>query len=256
MTQAEIAIYRRNLENLYTLSEVDTRRVLQGVSQSPVPVAAGQLRELLPAIAETYGTAATIIAGEFFVQAQINAGVVSPVDYVAPNYDANLIVQSGVGYGVAQYTKGSSFEAVAGILAGTIQRAVAGYARETIYQNSEGIKTKYKRIARADACAFCAYAATWELTTSEDRKFHNDCHCVVVPEFEEIERPDYYDRFEEEIDAGIAQVRRDREIVEAAYRERFPGAKRRQFFASAEGSKVTLTTENYLREIRRVSGRR
>lgn len=256
LTQAEIAVYRRNLENLYTLAEVDSRAIMRSLSNEPVPIVAGQLRELLPAVSDSYGAAATIVAGEFFLDQQEKAGVTALADYVAPRYDANEIVQSGIGYSVAQYTKGSSFEAVAGILAGTIQRAVAGYARQTVNQNSERASVRYRRVARAGACAFCAYFAVNDLTTKETDKFHDNCHCVTVPEFDEIERPDYYDVMQDEIDQGVAAVRREREIVEAKWRKNNPGGKRRQFFATEEGSRVSLTTENFLREARRISGRK
>lgn len=255
LTQAEIAAYRRNLENLYTLAEIDSRSLMRAVADQPVPVAAGQLREVMPAISESYGTAATIVAGNFFLEQQSKAGLATINDYVAPNYDATEIVQGGIGYGIAQQTKGSSFEAVAAILAGTIQRAIAGYARETVNQNSDLAGVRYRRIARANACAYCAYFAVNDITTKGSDKFHNDCHCVTVPEFEEIERPDYYDRLEDDVNSGMSQVRRDRELLEAEWRKTHPGEKRRVFFASAEGSKVTLTAENYLREIRKLSGR-
>lgn len=255
LTQAEIAVYRRNLENLYTVAEVDSRALLTAVSGLPVPVAAGQLRDVLPVVAEQYGSAATIVAGEFFLEQQAKTGAQS-IRYADPLYDANEIVQNGIGYGTAQLTKGSSFEAVAAVLAGTIQRAVAGYARETVYQNADSAGVRYRRIARANACAFCAYFSVEEIETKSSRKFHNDCHCVVVPEFEDIERPDYFDDMSDQVGAGVAQVRRDREVAEAAWRRANPGGKRRQFFATEEGARVTLTTDNYLREIRRLTGRR
>lgn len=255
LTQAEIAVYRRNLENLYTLAEADSRSLLRAVSGEPLPVAAGQLREVMPAIADSYGVAATVIAGEFFLEQQARSGGVPLLDYRQPDFDANAIVQSGIGYGVAQFTNGSSFLNVASILSGTVQKAVAGYARETIFQNSESADVRYKRVARAGACSFCSYMAIEEITFKDARKFHNDCHCVVVPEFQPVEEPEYYEQLRRDVQVGKEQLELDRELVESRWRAENPGRKSRDFLRSKEGSGLTLTTRNYLREIRKVSGR-
>lgn len=255
LTQAEIAVYRRTLEDIYTLAERDTRSVVLALRDQPVPVAAGELREVLPVVAESYGAVATLVAGEFFVEQQRVAGLPQITDFRQPDYDFNTVVQTGVGYSIARLTQGTPFESAAGLLYGAVQKAVAGFARETIKQNSSSVDVEYRRVARPNACAFCAYAAVQEILTESEQRFHNDCHCTFVPVFGEFQEPDYYEEFRRQDREAYESLSERRNQFEANFRREFPTARGSDLTKAASKEGLALTAKNRLAEIRKITDR-
>lgn len=257
LSQAEITPFRLALNANTTLAVNETNKVLAELDGATPYVFAGVTRETLPIIVDTFSPTSEVIGQGMFRAAQENAGLKPSANLLDSGLDGTKQIQDAISYSTSQVAKGSTFEAVAAVLAGAMQKVIADYYRETIRVNSNAKNVKYRRVAAANACAFCMYAATEFDSTFKDQfdGYHNDCHCMNVPMFDDIEMPDYYADFEEQVATGVGQVRRDREIVEAAYRETHTDFKWKQFFATPDGSKVSFTLENYLREIRKASGR-
>lgn len=263
---ALLSDHRRDLDNLNTVAVSETVALLEQLKDSPVPELAYYLRENLPAIADTYSAVAEELAIDYYDSSRQEAGVIS--EYRAsrsPDYDFDTPIQSGIGYGIANITKGSEWEAFLGVITGTMQRTVTGADRATISWNivTDPDGTFYERVPSGTACAFClTMAAVAEYQTSDYfSKFHDNCRCTSRPVFVGQSRTELpiYDSVREAYYEANGQLQARREVIEPIWREQWRAAGGRmgknltRDFLRAY-PELAYTTENHLRIMRDITG--
>lgn len=207
----------------------------------------------MPAIATEYSAAAEILAQSYYDESRSLAPALT-VAYSATVAAYNPLpdLESSIGYSVARLTKGGNPASVLGVLAGTMQKTVANADRETISFNvvEDPDGTVFERIPQQDACAFClSMAAVAELQTkSFMSKYHGYCRCVTMPVFtgQSATKLPIYGQVNEAYDLAGKQLQAERRA--AGYNTL------RSKTAAKRFPELTLTTENYLRKMRQVTG--
>lgn len=242
--------HRVALDRLTNLAGQNAARVVEEVSNQDVETAAAALRAATPIIVDEYGLVATGLAESFFVDLRTASATDNIVDLVSADYATTQLVEAAVGYTVATSVT-NGFEQAASALAGAVQRIVAGFDRESIKANSGAHRVKYRRVAGPGACAFCAFAASTadvQSTNADIDAYHDRCNCSVVPLFDEIDTPAYYETYSDAASTATAQIRRDYDEKYSAWRAENPSGKRRQFFAKYP--ETAVTTRNILAGMR------
>jgi hypothetical protein len=133
-------------------------------------------------------------------------------------------IESVVGYSMSKYTNGDFANAAEALESG-VSRMVENIYRDTIATNSEfdNFAQGYQRVASPLACAFCMTVALNEYTTFEESGgYHDHCSCSTVPIYGGMKayRPDYYEAFENDYQAGnIASQSSDPQEILASIRQ-------------------------------------
>jgi hypothetical protein len=133
-------------------------------------------------------------------------------------YDLQAKTEPIIGYAMKSFM-GDGFDALESAATNAMTRAVASYHRDTILFNAGLDDAVYgvQRVARADACAFCAMMAFSSERTYSGAQldvrvadyaidFHDHCNCTIETLYigDKPIRPDYYDKFEEDYNAASA----------------------------------------------------
>jgi hypothetical protein len=245
--------HRANLDNLTTLAIADTVTAVNLLQDRPVPELAFQLRETLPAIAQTYSDVAQTLAVDYYDASRVEArNLTSRYEAERIDYDTNTPVQNNIGYSIARITEGTDFATVTGILAGGMMTTVLGAERENIGFNvvTDPDGTKYARVPSGDACAFCLTMAAVAVESRSDYfdGYHNFCRCTIEPIFTGqtgTELP-IYKQVREAYSLADQELERQRAEVG------FNSMKRRE--AAAKYPDLILNTQNHLRLIRQITG--
>ena len=249
LTQTEIEQYKTDLYNVGTLVQADAVGALALLQGQPVPVMAGQLREVLPSIVDVYAEVASVIAADFFLLAREQVETTPFLVEPSPNYNVEDLTQNAIGFIAGVQTNGAEFPVTSVYLAGAVQKIVAGKARSTIEYNASRAGVRYKRIAGPNACAFCLFAAAVaDVATKEQDKFHDHCNCQSVPEFEPIDEPDYYADVRDQYGQARNKLVADQEAAKAEFMAGGRDYKKRAFFAAYP--ETAINTNNLVREIR------
>lgn len=229
-------------------------------SSNPSEVA-GTLRNLTPAMLDSYSRVAGLLSTNYYMSERVLAGITT--DYVpeVATLDIERSTDSAVGYTTSRLIAGTDYQTAATIFSGMIGKDILSVDRNTIIQNATTERVKYRRIASATACTFCLFAAVNSFSTfSEDQqRFHDHCNCTVVPDWDDVadDRPKYYDEFSDlqgEAQANIAKRREEiRPVWEAEWKARGGrmGKNLTRDFLKANPD-LAFTQKNYLAEIRRI----
>lgn len=245
--------HKRDVGNLTTLAISEVNGLFDLLKDRPIPEYAYQMRLTMPVIAETYSGAAEILAIDYYDNSRALApNLRSNYSAEIGRYSAAAEINSAIGYSVARLTKEAPQSNVLGMLAGSMQRAVANADRETIsfniVQDPDG--TVYERIPQSDACAFClTMAAVAEVQTENYfTKYHDYCRCVTMPVFSGQSKTELpvYGQVREAYDLAGQELQAQRR--EVGYND----LRRNQ--AAAKFPELTLTTENYLSKMRQITG--
>lgn len=248
LTLADIDAYRNDLYNVGTVAQADAVGALSLLNGQPVPVMAGQLREVLPPIMEVYAEIAATIAADFFIYAKDQVDT-SAFAVTQPEYDVDGLTNNAVGFIAGVQTNGADFPVTSTYLAGAVQKIVAGSARKLIEHNSVRANVRYKRIAGPNACAFCLFAAAVaDVSSKEQDKYHDHCNCQSVPEFEPIRPPSYYDEVNDQYGVARNKLVADQARAKAEWLASGKEYNKRAFFAAYP--ETAINTNNLVREIR------
>ena len=139
------------------------------------------LRDILPALIQTYGSAAAVLAANWYDEAREKAGVGGSFTAIPADFD-DVGAQSLVGWAKSQATDLTAFEA---LILGGMQRRIANYSRGTVTRSSvaDPASTGWKRIGSGE-CAFCAMLiGRDELYSQATAEFasHDNCNCSAYP---------------------------------------------------------------------------
>lgn len=166
---------RKRLADLMGLADGDLARLLSLGTEA--------LYDLLPALIDQYGSAASLLAAEWYDDARAAAEVRGRFAAIP----ADLPDTSGSLIGWAQSTA-TTPEAFASLLAGGAQRRIASYARHTVMDSSvaDPRAEGWMRVARVSGCGFCRMLAGRGAVYNESSvRFgaHDGCHCQAAPKW-------------------------------------------------------------------------
>lgn len=193
-TVAEADLHRTQLDELVSLAHrdlVDFWSTLRGVDADTATAA---VRVVMPEIVTAYGDAAAELAATFYEDLRDSAGVAGAFTADLADLPDAAQIDAVAGWATSPLRLDVPDDAKAlSLLAGGLQRLVAGMDRDTIAGNVRRDKAKatFARHASANCCAFCAMLATRGAVYASEKtalhslkgKYHNDCHCVAVPEW-------------------------------------------------------------------------
>jgi hypothetical protein len=268
---------RRALDETTTLAIATTVEVTNLLRDRTIPEIAGQLRITIPAITTQFGEVAAVVSANDYNIDRSRADL--PTEYVATPQAKPVVTatQAAVGFGIAQLTKEVPYEVFQSTLAGSVQRLVMQGDRDTVEFNivTDPDGTSYERVPSPGACAFCMTMAAVATDSGNLRsdyfdKYHNFCRCTIRPIFtggSPTELPEYK-QAREAYSLANKELVREREPIEQAFRKEFEADYRRNnngtnprsstvskaFFK--EHPDLTYTTENILRNVRKITGQK
>lgn len=190
MSTALAVEHRNALDAINLLSEKDQAAIwakLSGLSADEVRDA---LMELIPALAEKYGSMAGSIAADFYDAAREQAAVRGRFFASPADVPTRARFEAMVRWGVDPLYSGAPDRSLAqSLLVGAVQRVVANVSRDTVTTNTERdpAATGWRRVARGDGCSFCRMLAdrgdVYKQSTAGFSS-HERCHCAASPAFD------------------------------------------------------------------------
>lgn len=233
LTLADLTAHQAGLGNLTTLALADLVALWKSLDFKDRSAAARQIRSFLPDAIAGYGLAAGALAADFYDEVRAAAAVGGSFVATADHVTSPEATQALINWGLAPLFNADAPDPALALsrLAGGFQRAVAGADRQIIIANArrDPEDVRYARHASANACTFCAMLTTHQAvyrsaasartvvgrgtaklfdgskmdarrkgirprgTQALGEKFHDYCHCIVVPVWpgSEIPEPPY-----------------------------------------------------------------
>lgn len=147
------------------------------------------LRDVLPALIDTYGAAAATLAADWYDEARDKAGVGGRFTAI-PADIPDVGAQALIGWAASEATDLSGFQS---LVEGGMQRRIVNFSRATVTGSSvaDPRAIGWQRTGTGE-CAFCALligrGAVYREATA-DFAAHDHCHCSAVPAFDGEPRP-------------------------------------------------------------------
>lgn len=150
------------------------------------------LMDILPALIDTYGLAASTLAADWYDDTRVAQNVTGRFTAISEDIK-NSGAQALVGWADS---KAHTFDSLKALVAGGVQRRVVNFARKTITVSSlaDPHAEGWQRATRIGGCDFCLMLASRGAIYSESSvRFgaHDDCNCQAAPKF--IERDSLVD---------------------------------------------------------------
>jgi hypothetical protein len=249
-----VANKRKLLDQTTTLAIAQTVQITNLLQDRPIPELAYQLRRTMPAVTDTFANATGQIGALAYNESREVARL--ETEFVAKPKKANTTeaIQAAIGFGIAQLTKGKTYETFQSTLAGSVQRLVLDGDRETVELNIvlDPDGARYERVPSPGACAFClTMAAVAEVQRDNVfDKYHNYCRCTIMPIFKGqsgTQLPEYKQ-------AREAYSLATKELEERRVAAGWYSMKTRE--AAAKFPDLTQTTKNRLRLVREITGQK
>lgn len=178
---------RDGVTGLNTLARRDLAALWRSITTAAEAETA--LRDILPALIDTYGAAASSLAADWYDEARAKAGVGGRFTAIAADVkDAGS--QSLIGWALSEATDLGAFQ---GLIEGGTQRRIANFSRGTITGSSvaDPKATGWQRVGSGE-CDFCEMLigrGAVYAEASADFASHDHCNCSAVPAFGGQPRP-------------------------------------------------------------------
>ena len=238
MDLAQIEQRAATLDNITTAATNDLVSYASTILDESPPRVAAQLRVATPAVIASYGEVAGVAAADWYETVRpvpgFRATVAAPTSLIDDT-------ASMLGWALAPLFTDTDSGVLTRITGGLI-RLVSGFDRSTIDANvgRDPFAGKSKRVARPDACAFCAYMSVNTDNTDEDTKrYHDHCRCYPVPFWDTVGVPQlpYEARWE-------AAAEDARNAIERDYHEKrklAPDLRRQNFYKKFPETAINKT---------------
>lgn len=147
------------------------------------------LRDVLPALIDTYGTAAAALAADWYDEHRAKLGVSGRFPAI-PADISDSGAHALIGWALKEATDDAALQ---GLVLGGTQRRIANFSRGTITGSSveDPKSTGWQRVGSGE-CAFCEMLIGRGAVYSEasaDFASHDHCNCSAVPVFGGQPRP-------------------------------------------------------------------
>lgn len=215
---AAVEEQRQAVAGLTRLASAELASVMESLAGEPADVVLDALMEVLPALGETYGDAASVLAADYFDEARVAAEVrgrfeATPsrgperarwealarwgTDPLRPAIQVPAVDDDG---GPINYERRRpDRKAALTLLDGGLTRSIADRHRLTIVDNAAADPQArgWVRIARPGACGFCRMLADRVGSGSDPGvytaasatfKSHDHCGCVAAPSWDRTAR--------------------------------------------------------------------
>lgn len=218
-TLAEQAEHAADLDAIVTLAIADLVRELSDIADLPPARAAELVRSIMPLLLAEYGGQASQLAADYYDEWRFLALGVAATAYSAPVIPdiPDDVVQESLGWALAPlFNDLLDPNSTLSRIAGQAGRLIRNADRLTMLAAAadDPIGTRYARVAREDACAFCRLLASrgadyrsaesakfvvgeidprdpWRTerlrgqrgTQASGEQFHDNCRCDVVAVF-------------------------------------------------------------------------
>lgn len=153
--------HRQQLMQLRSLADADVAALLAAVSGESVADVRNALIDVLPELMAPYLTASGELAAVLFEDLRVEAGVRGTfyAESAAPALTAAR-VDGTARWAVAPLADDALSATVQSRLAGSMMRAIMDSSRDTMQANGARQGTRFQRMARPGACAFCGILAS------------------------------------------------------------------------------------------------
>jgi hypothetical protein len=147
------------------------------------------LRDILPALIDTYGIAASALAADWYDELRHKVGAKGRFTAISADIK-DTGAHALIGWVTTQATDVNSLQSL--ILGGT-QRRIATFSRDTVIESSiaDPSARGWQRVGSGE-CAFCAMLIGRGAVYSEasaDFAAHDHCNCSAAPDFDGEPRP-------------------------------------------------------------------
>lgn len=188
---ATAAELRSGVTALTTLANADLAALWRQVSTAAQ--AREALRDILPALVETYGSAAATLAADWYDEARLKAGIGGSFTAI-PAEIGDAGTDELARWGVDPLFKAEpDWVSAQSLIQGGLQRRIANVSRVTVAESSiaDPSADGWQRTGSGE-CAFCAMligrGAVYSESTA-DFASHDHCNCAAVPAFRGLPRP-------------------------------------------------------------------
>lgn len=172
---------RRAVANLTRLADRDLAALFRQVGGARSQELRDALMDILPALVDTYGSAAATVAADWYDELRDEAGATgrfTAIPAAVPDAGASSLI----GWAMGKSADDSTFQT---LIAGGLQRRIANASRQTVAGSSytDRQSVGWKRIG-AGACEFCRMLIERDSTYSEataDFGSHDHCNCQAYP---------------------------------------------------------------------------
>lgn len=180
MTATAAHRLRRSLMGLTGLAERDLHALWRDVTTAMR--AREVLEEVLPALIDGYGSAAAMIATDWYDDLRDAENIDGRFRAITADL-GDPGASALAGWAVTEATEPDTALSLA---AGGMQRRIVNAARDTITGSvaADPGAAGWQRVARGDGCGFCrVLAGRGAVYTEQSGDFasHDDCHCVATP---------------------------------------------------------------------------
>lgn len=147
------------------------------------------LRDILPALIDTYGIAASALAADWYDELRHKVGAKGRFTAISADIK-DTGAHALIGWATTQATDVNSLQSL--ILGGT-QRRIATFSRDTVIESSiaDPAARGWQRVGSGE-CAFCAMLIGRGAVYGEasaDFAAHDHCNCSAAPDFNGEPRP-------------------------------------------------------------------
>lgn len=168
---------RADLSALLTFAEADLSAILALAEADAVEA----LRDLLPALVETYGSAASTVAADWYDELRLTSEVRGRFSSV-PAVPSDRGAQSLIGWAADSAVDDATFKV---LLLGGVQRRIFDHARSTVMGSTlaDPAAAGWQRVGIGE-CKFCEMLIGRGAVYSEatvDFAAHDNCKCGAVP---------------------------------------------------------------------------
>ena len=181
---------REALIGLTRLAEADLRRLWVRIANQPPEAVRDALMDVLPLLADEYGTAASVMAADWYddVRVAAEAAGLFQAEPVQPPTSARF--EALARWGVDPlFADAPAANAALTRISGGMQRTIADMYRETVVQSSQldPAALGWRRVGRGDNCGFCNMLIGRGDVYSQKGvafKSHDHCNCIAAAVFQ------------------------------------------------------------------------
>ena len=181
---------REALIGLTRLAEADLRRLWIRIANQPPEAVRDALMDVLPLLADEYGTAASVMAADWYddVRAAAEAAGLFQAEPVPPPTSARF--EALARWGVDPlFADTPAADVALTRISGGMQRTIADMYRETVVQSSllDPAALGWRRVGQGDNCGFCNMLIGRGDVYSQKGvafKSHDHCNCVAAAVFQ------------------------------------------------------------------------
>lgn len=204
--------HRADVDALVALAMRDLLAFWRQLSLEDASVVRQALEEVLPTLGAAYGEAAAVVGADWYADLRDEAGAPGAFAPDLPEQPGPERYRALAGWAVGPLFAATEADKALTRVAGGLQRVVAGMDRKAVEVNIERdpARARYARHASANACTFCRLLATRGAVYSEKSatrtlggsKYHDACHCVAVPVWDEYEPAPYVNEWQDAYEAA------------------------------------------------------